>query len=194
MMYNWPLMIHRYFVCAKLMFSKAVLCQFPLMEQFFLMKFFSRTQTLRGKKLRTIDIWWLIDTLCAQNLCFLKQFCVSFHQWNKFSLKIFLKDLYIKRKKVMYNWPLMTHRYFVCAKLMFSKAVLCSFSLMEQFLLKKFFSRTQILRGKKLRTIDIWWLIDSLCEQNWSFLKQFCVPFHQLNNFLKRNFSPGLVH
>ena len=40
---------------------------------------------------------------------------------------------------------------------------------MEQLFLKKFFSRTCTLRGKKWCTIDLWWLICKLCEQNWCF-------------------------
>ena len=49
MMYNWPLMTHTYVMWAKLMFFKVVLCQFSVMEQLFLKKFFSRTCTLREK-------------------------------------------------------------------------------------------------------------------------------------------------
>ena len=41
-----------------------------------------------------------------------------------FPYKIFLQDLYIKREKMTYNWLLMTPRLIVCAKLMFSQAVL----------------------------------------------------------------------
>ena len=50
---------------------------------------------------------------------------------------------------MMYNWPVMTHTYVIRAKLMFFKVYLCYFSLMEQLFLKKFFSRTCTLRGKK---------------------------------------------
>ena len=128
MMYNWHLITHRYFVCAKLMFSKAVLCYFSLMAQHLLKKLFSRT--------------------------------------------------YNNSEKMMYNWLLMTHIYVMWARLTFSEAVLCWFWLIEQLFVKKLFSRTCTLRDKKLCTIDLWWLIYMLCEQNWCFLKQFCVSFH----------------
>ena len=65
----------------------------------------------------------------------------------------------------------MTHIYVMWAKLMFFKVVLCYFSQVEQLFLKKLFSGTCTLRGKKWCTIDLWWVIYMLCEQNWFFLK-----------------------
>ena len=50
----------------------------------------------------------------------------------------------------MYDWALITHIYVLWAKLMFFKVVLCQFSLMKQLFLKKIFSTTCTLRGKKL--------------------------------------------
>ena len=79
MMYNWHLMAHIYVMWAKLMFSKVALGKFSLMEQLFLKKIFSRTCTLRGKKmmynwplLTHIDVMWA-------KLMFLKYFSASFH-------------------------------------------------------------------------------------------------------------------
>ena len=89
---------------------------------------------------------------------------------------------------MIYDWHLMTHRYFVCTKLMFCKAVLFRFSLIEQLFAKKLLFRTCTLRGEKWCTSDLWWLIYMLCEQNWCFLKHFCVNFHY------RKFFPGLKH
>ena len=65
---------------------------------------------------------------------------------------------------------------------------------MEQLSLKKFFSRSCTLIGKKWCTIDLWWLINMLYEQKWCSLKSICVSFHKWNNFCLRNFSLGLAN
>ena len=148
MMYNLPLMTHIYIMWAKLTFFKVVLFQLSLMEQLFLKKSFSRTCKLRGKNDVQLTCYDQYISYVSKIDGFQSSFVLLSTNGTAFTLEIFLCDLYIKRKKMMYNLPLMTHIYIMWAKLTFFKVVLFQLSLMEQLFLKKSFSRTCKLRGK----------------------------------------------
>ena len=117
-------------------------------------------------------------------------FVLVFNNGTTFPSEIFLQNFYIKREKMIYNWPLMTHIYVVREKLIFLKVVFCYFSLFEKLFLRKVLSRTFSFRGKKWCTIDIWWLI-YICYVSKIdvFQSSFLLVFTNGSTFLIKLFS-----
>ena len=146
-MNSWTLMTHIYSMWTILI----VLCNLVLLLTIWATlpekkNFFARLNN-RGKWY-TVNHWWLTHTLCAENWCFLRNFVLVVTYRAIFTKKFFSGIFYLKRKKVMFKWSLMTQKHLISAKLTFCAVSLCWFSQLEHIFPKKLFSRTCRLRGK----------------------------------------------